>query len=249
MWTAKQTEAHRKVAIILTKIMKDTFQYIETNRRSVTEFEVSEFILGQHRLNGIISCRTLPCPIVAFGNNTSILHYFPEKKTARKLKRNMPILIDMWGKLGSGKMPFADITWFGYYGTSIPKKTQQAFNLVVASRDASIRFVRKALETGHLPTGRKVDAVFQEILHKSKLGMCFYHQLGHPLGTYSPHGFGSWLTESNYYPLLAGCAYTIEPGVYFTNRFGIRSEMDLLITPQLNLEITTPLQRKIIHIR
>jgi Xaa-Pro aminopeptidase len=42
--------------------------------------------------------------------------------------------------------------------------------------------------------------------------------------------------------------FTIEPGLYFKNRFGVRSEIDCYVTENYKLIITTKVQKRIIRI-
>ncbi len=244
MWTQAQISSHRIAAKLLTKIMRASLDFIWVHNNSLTEFDVSEFIMAQFQENNLRFGKTFSTPIVAFGENTAVIHYSPEKRSAKKLQADMPILLDIWGKIGNSKSPFADITWFGYHGTSVPEKIQKVFRAVIASRDGSANFIRQLLKKSLLPTGQKVDALSQEILNI--YGCVIGHELGHILGTTSsPHG-SQWLAEYDEDRLRAGYAYTIEPGVYFENDFGVRSEMDFLITPELKFKITTPLQREIV---
>ncbi len=247
MWTQSQMDAHKQTASLLDNIMEIAFQYILTEKRRVTEYEVLEFILGEFRKNHIHFGSIYPLPIVSFGRNTEIIHYFPNRRSSIRLRPRMAVLIDIWGRLTSEHAPFADITWFGYYGNSIPKKIKKVFSTVIAARDASISFVRREVKGGRLPTGQKVDSISGEIMDEIDLGEYSTHGLGHVLGISSPHG-SQLLSGHNRKPLQPGFAYTIEPGMYFENRFGVRSEMDFLITPDLGFEITTRLQRKIVHL-
>ncbi len=243
MWTQSQIRSHRMAARLLTKIMRASFDFIRVRNNSVTEFDVHEFIMDIFQENGLRSGKRNPAPIVAFGENTAIIHYSPSKRNAKKLKPDMPILLDIWGKAGNSKAPFADITWFGYRGNSVPEKIQHAFRAIIASRDACARFIHGELKKSRFPTGQQLDSLSQSALEQS--GYQLGHELGHILGTASPHG-AQWLAGYDQTPLRAGFAYTIEPGVYFDNDFGIRSEMNFLITPKLEFKITTPPQREIV---
>lgn len=244
MWTQSQINSHRIAARLLTKIMREAFDFIWAHNNSITELDVSEFIMAQFWEHGLIFGKEYPAPIVAFGENTAILQYSPTKRSAKRIRPNMPVLLDIWGKVGSSKTPFADITWFGYRSDSVPEKIQKAWDAIVASRDACINFVRREIKKSRLPTGQCVDALSQIVLNQK--GYQPGHELGHSLGTASsPHG-AQWLAEYDGNRLRPGLAYTIEPGVYYDDDFGIRSEMDFLITPALEFKITAPPQREIV---
>ena len=75
------------------------------------------------------------------------------------------------------------------------------------------------------------------------------HSLGHSLGIKEDHGpKPDWLYAENYFELAKNLGYTIEPGIYFSNKFGIRSEIDFYISADNELILTTDLQKEIVLI-
>lgn len=248
MWTTRQIEAHKRAAVLLGSIMNKTFRFIRNCGEGITEFDVQQFILREFRKNNLQCGKTFHRPMVAFGRNTAEVIHIPTERYSATLRAGMPVVVDIWGKLGNGSMPLADITWVGFYGESVPEEVKKVFRVVVTARDAGIEFICGELKKGNLPLGRRADAVSREVIEKAGLGDYFVHYLGHVLGTYSPHGMGRYLDPSETKRLKAGFAYTIEPGVYMDGKFGMRSEMDFLITPDLRFEITTPIQKRLIRI-
>jgi Xaa-Pro aminopeptidase len=47
---------------------------------------------------------------------------------------------------------------------------------------------------------------------------------------------------------MPGRAYAIEPGVYYLGDHGFRSEINVLITEQGKVEVTTPPQKRLARI-
>jgi Xaa-Pro aminopeptidase len=250
MWTREQVRNHRYVAGLLDATMNRTFQHIkfQSQKRGVTEFEIQEFILEQFRKWKLKCSDTFPRPVVAFGENSAELHHFPSQNKAKKLEPNIVVLVDIFGRHKTKGSPFADITWTGYYGKYIPRKVSRVFTAVIEARDACIKFVRQELNKKHIPTGKEVDALMRKIIGDAGFEEFIDHELGHLLGTYSPHGRGRWLAEYDDKPLEPGFGYTIEPGVYIEGEFGIRSEMDFFISRDLKFEATTRLQEKLVRI-
>lgn len=233
---------HRKAAKILDQIMASSFEFIKkAHRRSVTEYQVQQFIVRSFAKAGLVSDDQPP--IVAFGPNTRHIHYFPDKDS-RILQEGDLIMIDIWAKFPD-KNPYADITWMGYCGAEIAPEIKLTADLVFGARNQAIKYLKSSLKNGVIPTGEELDLTAREFfgIQKEQFG----HSLGHSLGVDSPHGKLGRLGRGNREPLLQNVGYTIEPGLYF-DLFGARSEIDFIITDQNKVIITSSLQKKIICI-
>lgn len=239
-WDSSKLKKHKEAAKLLNKIKDQTFKHI-SNNRNVTEYEVQQFILKKFKENGIRTDKDPP--IVGFNSSSAEPHYFPKSKS-RILRPDTLILIDIWAKLrGDSKAPFADITWMAYYGKKIPKEIYKVFKVVINARDDCIKFLRKQLKKGEIPRGKDVDNVAREVIKKAGYGKKFIHGTGHPLGYTSAHARGSNINPKGKQQLKKNIGYTIEPGIYLKNRFGVRSEIDFYIDNKMNLHITTPIQK------
>ncbi len=241
-WNEYQINNHKKAARFLGEIKDKTFKYI-TENNSITEREVCEYILQLYKK---YSLKTNGRPIIAFRKNTAFIHYCPSQY-CKKLKPESLIMIDIWARLSQKNSPFADITWMGYYGNKIPKKNTEIFNLVIKARDEALNFIKKSLKKGKISAGKEVDRAARDIIIKA--GYNFSHSTGHCLGFESPHGRGRRIKSTNNQPLLKNLGYTIEPGVYLKNEFGIRSEIDFYINDNMKLVVTTDRQKNIVQIK
>lgn len=67
-----------------------------------------------------------------------------------------------------------------------------------------------------------VDAVARDSLDAAGLGAAFIHRTGHGIGLDAHED--PYIAAGNETPLVAGHAFSIEPGVYFPGRFGMRLE-------------------------
>lgn len=243
MWELIQIQKHIETAKLLDKIKDEAFNFISANaNKNIYEKDVQKFILDKFKENNIMTDKDPP--IVAFNENSSIPHYFVSTNS-KILNKNSLILIDIWAKFKNSNYPFADITWMAYYGEEIPEKIQKSFNLVIKAREESLNFIRTELTKGKFPTGKEVDKIARNIIEQKGIPGKFLHGTGHPLGFTSPHGNKSNLNKKGKQPLLINQGYTIEPGIYIENEFGIRSEIDFYINDKKEVIVTTEMQDKI----
>ncbi|NTW22276.1 aminopeptidase P family protein [Candidatus Falkowbacteria bacterium] len=244
MWNQEKITDHAQAARLLCQIKDSSFSLI-ASRRDVSEYEVQQHIVEQFVRNGLVTDRD--SAIVAFDTNTSFVHYYPTKE-CKQLEPESLIMIDLWARLDKDDAPFADITWMAYYGDSPASEIAAVYVLVIKARDAGLKLIRRNLKKGQMPTGKMVDDEVRKVIATAGYGDKFLHTTGHSLGFDSPHGkeFGlNWKSER---PLIKNLAYTIEPGVYLENRFGVRSEIDFYIDDKLELIITTDVQKELVMI-
>lgn len=243
MWTKQQIEYHKKAAKLIIKIKDLTFRHIQKNKL-ISEYEIQQFILKKfHKYN--LETDKDP-PIVAFDKNSATPEFYPEK-LSKRLQNNTFILIDLWAKLKIKEAPFADITWVAFYGKKIPAEIQKTFNIVIAARDEALSYVKMQLKNNIIPTGKDIENAAFEIIKKAGFEKNILHELGHSIGIKQDHGHKpNWIYSKNKCRLLKNLAYTIEPGIYIKNRFGIRSEIDFYISSGNKLIVTTDLQKEII---
>lgn len=246
MWTKEQIENHREAARRLKKIVDATFGYIEKNKKNVMEKDVQLFIYEKIKEYNLVIDKT-PV-IVAFNKNSANPHYHPTKESNKKLKNGDVIMIDLWARLDKKHAPFADITWMGFCGKKVPKKTQKVFDIVIHARDEGIKFIKKELKNKKMPAGNKTDKIVRDHIHHHGYGEKFIHSTGHSLGLHGPHGNLRRLRENAKKPLHQNVAYTIEPGIYLDGEFGMRSEIDFYVSSDWRFVLTTENQKKIIKI-
>ena len=242
-WTKKQMTQHVHACTLLNKIKNEAFTYLQTYP-SATEHETQQFILKKFRQNHLVPDKDPP--IVGFRGNAANPHYFPKKKSST-LREDSVVLIDIWARLREAQAPFSDITWMGYKGT-IPPDVQRGFDTVCEARDAALAFIKRELVRKKIPTGKAIDETVHAILVKNGYANNILHRTGHSIGLTSPHGIFRNINKTGTSQLIPGLGYTIEPGLYFKNKFGIRSEIDFFISTSKKLIVTTPIQRKIIKI-
>jgi Xaa-Pro aminopeptidase len=244
-WSAQEIRNHRAAAARLIRIKDEVFSYLGA-AKDATEYSTHRFIMKKYEDNGLVSDYDLT--IAAFGKNTANVHHFPGKKTAKRLKPGDLVMIDIWARLAKPRSPFADITWMGYRGDRIPVSMQKIFDLVKKARERSLKYIESELKQGRLPIGARVDAVARGLIAREGFGKRFLHNTGHILGFKSPHGDGGGFVRHNRHRIEKNIAYTIEPGIYLKDRFGVRSEIDFYVDDNMRLVVTTDIQDEIISI-
>ncbi|MBU1112055.1 MAG: M24 family metallopeptidase [archaeon] len=243
MWTKKQIKVHQETAKKLIQIRNGALNYIKTNTK-ITEVDVRKLIQKEFKKNNLVSSKE--SPIVAFDGSCANPHYFP--KRPKHLCNNCLIMLDIWARDKKNGSPYADMTWMAYKGKRVPKKIQEMFDLVIKSRDCSLSYIKSQLKKGNFPNGCDLDHASRQCIRDAGYASYFIHSTGHSLGNYSPHGCRGGLRKSNHKPIHKNYGYTIEPGVYFPRKFGIRSEINFYINDDNKVIITSDLQKKIIII-
>ena len=181
----------------------------EKNKKFVYEIDIRDFLDNEARANGY----SLSYPtIVASGKNSSMPHYHPEGKV--KLKGFT--VID-FGVFKDGYC--SDITRTVYFGKPSKKEIDDYYKLLNCQQKY-IKMLKLKLPFKNL----------KEIARKD-LGKHFIHSLG--------HGFG---IETHEEPFFRGenkiekfQTFTIEPGIYYERKYGIRIEDDIFVNNKIEV--------------
>jgi Xaa-Pro aminopeptidase len=111
---------------------------------------------------------------------------------------------------------WADQTWMGFAGETAPDELQKVWTAVTEARDAAVE--RLSHRTGH-----SID------LH--------LHGSGPHLDDFETHDVRD---------LVPGVAFSVEPGIYLTGRFGVRSEINVYLGREEPEVTPRDVQREII---
>lgn len=245
-WNKKTIIDHKKAANLLNIVKDEVFHYLENNSET-TEFETQEFVKSRFKKYNLKTDKFRP--IISFRQNTSIVHYYAVSNKSKKLQPNSLVLVDIWAKLNKKSAPFADITWMAYYGNKVPNDVKKVFNIMLTSRNEAINHVELMLKKKIMPTGKEIDSAARDYMKKHHFEKYFLHGTGHALGFVNDHGRGVNLNMKGQGRLAKLFGYTIEPGIYIKNKFGFRSEIDFFIDENFKLNITTPIQNKMIILK
>jgi Xaa-Pro aminopeptidase len=116
---------------------------------------------------------------------------------------------------------------------------REAYNAVKDAQQAAIDAVKPGIPVGD------VDAAARKVLKKAGLGRYFTHSTGHGVGLEiheSPR-----VADGQKEILQPGMVITIEPGVYFPGKWGIRIE-DMVVVTGEGCEVLTPTSKDFVAV-
>lgn len=188
-------------------------------------------------------------PIVAVNAHSADPHFQPTPDSG-VIRRGDFVLLDIWAKRRKPGSVYADITWTGYVGESVPDAYRQIFRIVQHGRDAAIDFVQDAVHEGRAICGWEVDQAARDAITKAGYGDYFIHRTGHSIGE-EVHGNGA--NMDNYESrderhILPHTCFSIEPGVYLPGQFGVRSEVDMYVDDRAAYVTGQPIQIAVVPI-
>jgi len=160
------------------------------------------------------------------------------------------VLIDLWAKRTEPGAVYGDITWTGFTARDIPSRHREIFDCVRRGRDAALSFVQQRVASGQLPYGWEVDEACRQVITRAGYGDRFVHRTGHSIGE-EVHGNGANidnLETQESRRLMPRTCFSIEPGIYLPDEFGIRSELDVYVSEEAAVAYGHPLQTEIVAI-
>jgi len=158
-------------------------------------------------------------PIVAINENAAKPHALPTKK---RLKRDDLLLLDAGLKYKAycsdrtRTVYMDDAFKFNTMQNFSKKKIQKAYDTVLKAHDNAIIKARSGMKA------KNIDALTRDIITKAGFGKYYVHSTGHGVGL-DIHEMPYISTKSDTI-IEDGMVYTIEPGIYVPNEFGIRIE-------------------------
>ena len=250
-WSEEQYGDNVAVANALRSIVDQTFAFIRRGIRDktrLTEFDVQKFMLRKFAENDMVTEFPPNCSVNA---NSSNPHYEPTKEEHADLYEGDFVLIDLWAKKNKPRSVYSDITWVGFIADSVPEKYRKIFDIVAGARDAAVDFLKESLRKGKPIRGCDVDDAARKYINDRKYGEYFIHRTGHSIGE-DLHGTGANIDNLETHDerkIIPQTSFSIEPGIYFTGDFGIRSEIDIYVSKDNEVIVTgEPRQKDVIAI-
>lgn len=204
-------------------------KFINKNTFDLSESELvynAEIILKQ---NGILDLSFNP--IIAINQNAAKAHALPSNKS---LKNGDLLLMDAGVKF---KRYCSDRTRTAFFddGLNFSKsqnfknsKIQEIYEIVKEAQNLAIKAVKPGVKACD------IDRVAREFIGKNGYEKEFFHSTGHGVGI-DIHEFPN-INSKDETILEKGMVFSVEPGIYLENEFGIRIE-DVVVVTENGCEI------------
>ena len=212
----------RKASNIIDKLFEVATKEIKVNR---SEEEIQAILVHEAMKMGA------KFPFYQFTSNPLIVASgpqasFPHAETSRRLiKEDEFIVLDI---TLSYEHYVSDATRTFGIGR-ISKKMKTTYEIVKAAQENGIRRIP---ETNNFAL---VDAACRDTIQKEGLGEYFIHSTGHGIGLEVHES--PWIRPKISSHIQENMTITIEPGIYFENKFGVRIEDSLCIVKKKNGKI------------
>lgn len=160
--------------------------------------------------------------IVAAGENAASPHH---EAGERVIQEGEGVLCDFGGTMiGDDGIGYcSDITRCVWVGERPEREFLEAYAVLHEAQAASVR----AATVG--TPAQDVDRAGREKIVSAGFGSYFIHRTGHGIGVEAHED--PYIVEGNAEPLVAGNAFSIEPGIYMPGRWGMRLE-DIVVAAE-----------------
>lgn len=247
--TEEQIETHRQAGVIIHRILDRTFRWIRENLDCGNY--IDEWMMLQ-KMKELIAEEPIHMdspPFFGIDEHACDPGYEPEKNGSAQIKEGSRLIIDIAGRLLQEDSIYYDVSWCMNVGSDIDPEYQSVFDLVKEARIQILNLIRTSLDQNISVRGCDVDTFAQSFFRERNMAQYLMHRTGHNIG-HTCHGIGANLDNFETHDvrcLLPGTMFSVEPGIY-TEKYGVRLEYDVHITPQKKLAIYGPIQNEILII-
>jgi Xaa-Pro aminopeptidase len=207
--SAEELEKMKKAASIVADGIKAGVDFIQPG---VSELSISFEIEKTIKQSG---GESVPFCLVLSGSNSALPH---GETSNRKIDKKDVVLMDV-GAVYEGY--YADLTRTVFVGEAT-KIQRKIYETVLKAQEAAIKTTKPGVKA------EQVDMAARKIIEDSGYGKYFTHRTGHGLGL-DVHE-EPYITIGNKTILKSGMTFTIEPGIYFPGKFGVRIEDDISVS-------------------
>ncbi|HZT43655.1 MAG TPA: Xaa-Pro peptidase family protein [Chthonomonadaceae bacterium] len=208
--TPEELAALERAAAMIDALYEEA---LGTLAEGMTEIEFAEILLDRMKREG--TAPSFP-PLICFGANGAMPHHHTGNTP---LRRGDVVVID----IGCISDHYAsDITRTVAFGEPRDPEAARVYEIVSQAHHAA----REAARPG--VSGEEVDAAARRVITEAGFGPQFIHRTGHGIGlsTHEP----PYIVGGNKAPLQPGMCFSVEPGIYLPDRFGIRIENIVTVT-------------------
>jgi Xaa-Pro dipeptidase len=244
----EQYRLHQEAAHLLDRAVGEAWEKITSALSKgikIDEYQIQQFIAEQISTRGFMAEAS---PIVGVNAHSADPHYEPTNENPSEIKKGDFVLIDLWCKKKHPKAIYADICRVGVADTQATEKQKEIFSIVRTAQKAATEFVADRYAKGEGIKGYEVDQVSRKIIEDRGYGKYFTHRTGHNIYT-KDHGPGAHidsLETQDLRELIPHTCFSIEPGIYLPNDFGVRLEYDVFLGDQGKIQINGGSQDEIL---
>lgn len=222
----EEIEIMQKAADIVIKGIKAGIEAIKTGISEISiAFEIKREII---ELGGEI----IPFCLVLSGENSALPH---GNTSSKRIRKGDTVIIDVGAAY---KGYYADVTRTIFIG-EINEKQKEIYNIVLRAQENAINSVKPWIKAC------QVDMAARSFIKEAGYDAFFVHRTGHGLGLEVHEE--PYITQTNKTLLKPRMVFTIEPGIYIPNSFGIRIEDDILVT-EYGKEVLTKMSKDLLII-
>ena len=229
-WTPDELLGHRRAAEVIAEVAQEALRW--AGAQVAAGAEVRETTV-QRRVREAFDRAGLYTdhgPIVGVQENAADPHYEPQAGSDKVIGKDQVLLLDLWAGPSRGSV-FADQTWMGFTGRDPSAEIRKVWETVRGARDRAVALLRERWTAGVPVTGAALDDAARGVIAGAGYGGYFVHRTGHSIDR-DLHGSGPHLDNfetSDDRTLMAGIGFSVEPGIYLTGRFGMRSEINVFL--------------------
>jgi len=154
--------------------------------------------------------------IVGSGPNAASPHHHP---AGRVIGRRESVVCDFGGTMGGYCSDITRTVWTG----PPDEEEVEAYSLLQHAQAVGVAAARVGVRCCD------VDGATREVIEAGGLGRAFIHRTGHGIGLEEHED--PYISPANREVMVPGHAFSVEPGVYFAGRFGIRIE-DIVVATE-----------------
>lgn len=240
---ASHKRTGKKILDVRDEVYRQIRRGIDT-KQYLSEKEVLDLILALFEEKGLTADHDVP--YVAVNDHAVIQTFYPTEENSYKITENCRVILDLWAREKEEGSIYYDVTFCAYTGEQVPDTYEEQFQRVACAREKCVSYIEDHLAKGKLVAGYEVDKLCRSYFRELGCEEAFVHRTGHNIGR-DVHGEGANLDSFETYDerrLLPGTLFSIEPGLY-QDEVGVRTEIDVYISPQGIVEIFGERQQKV----
>jgi len=253
VWSDGQIADNATAALVMRQLVDAAFGFIRdrlVSNAPVTEYDVQQFLLRGYVANSLVMNDPPMCSVNA---NAALPHYLPSAEKHERITRGDVVLLDFWAKPDKPSGTYVDITWMAAVDSSpdaiFNGEYLKVFTIVRDARDAALTLVRERFAAQNDVRGYEVDDTARGVITTAGYSEYFIHRTGHSIYT-EDHGRGANMDNfetRDARRILPRTSFSIEPGIYLPGKFGVRSEIDVVILPDGSVSVPcAPIQNEIV---